>query len=147
MADATYVFDFDSTLVRVETLEALADLAREGPPDAANVRAEIARLTDQAMAGELPFGEALRRRLALLPLTRAHVQALADRILDEGTPSVRKNLAFFRGAAEHIIILSGGGPARRPPPARLGRVPRDHPPHRRAAGRRAGPGAVQRPDL
>ena len=27
MADATFVFDFDSTLVRIETLEALADLA------------------------------------------------------------------------------------------------------------------------
>lgn len=108
MADATYVFDFDSTLVRIETLEALADIALEGSPDAADVRGEIARLTDQAMAGELGFGEALRRRLALLPLTRAHVQALADRILDEGTPSVRKNLAFFKANAARIVILSGG---------------------------------------
>ena len=108
MADATYVFDFDSTLVRIETLEALADIALEGSPDAAAVRAEIARLTDQAMAGELGFCEALRRRLALLPLTHAHVQALADRILDEGTPSVRKNLAFFKANAARIVILSGG---------------------------------------
>lgn len=108
MADATYVFDFDSTLVRIETLEALADIALEGSPEATAVRAEIALLTDQAMAGELGFGEALRRRLALLPLTRAHVQALADRILDEGTPSVRKNLAFFKANAARIVILSGG---------------------------------------
>jgi len=70
MADAIYVFDFDSTLVRVETLEVLADIALEGSPDAAAVRTEIARLTDQAMAGDLPFGEALRRRLALLPSVR-----------------------------------------------------------------------------
>lgn len=109
MSDAaTYIFDFDSTLVRVETLEALADIALAGAPDAAEVRAEIARLTDQAMAGEVAFGEALRRRLALLPLTRDHVQTLADRILDEGTPSVRKNLAFFRAHADRIVILSGG---------------------------------------
>lgn len=108
MADATYVFDFDSTLVRIETLEALADIALEGSPDGGSIRAEIARLTDQAMAGELGFGEALRRRLALLPLTHAHVQALADRILDEGTPSVRKNLAFFKANADRIVILSGG---------------------------------------
>ena len=58
----TYVFDFDSTLVRIETLEVLADIALAGAPDAAAIRAEVAALTDQAMAGDLPFGEALRRR-------------------------------------------------------------------------------------
>lgn len=104
----TYVFDFDSTLVRIETLEALADIALAGAPDAAAIRAEVATLTDQAMAGDLPFGEALRRRLALLPLTRAHVEELAGRILDEGTPSVRRNLRFFRENAGRIVILSGG---------------------------------------
>ena len=109
MADpTTYIFDFDSTLVRIETLEALAEIALAGAPDAAAIRAEVAALTDQAMAGDLPFGEALRRRLALLPLTRAHVAALADRILDEGTPSVRRNLRFFRENADRIVILSGG---------------------------------------
>jgi D-3-phosphoglycerate dehydrogenase len=92
----TYVFDFDSTLVRIETLEALADIALAGVPDAAAIRAEVAALTDQAMTGDLPFGEALNRRLALLPLTRDHIAELAGRILDEGTPSVRRNLRFFR---------------------------------------------------
>jgi D-3-phosphoglycerate dehydrogenase / 2-oxoglutarate reductase len=109
MADsATYVFDFDSTLVRIETLEALADIALAGAAGADAIRAEVAVLTDQAMAGDLPFGEALRRRLALLPLTRAHVTELAARILDEGTPSVRRNLRFFRENAERIVIISGG---------------------------------------
>jgi D-3-phosphoglycerate dehydrogenase len=104
----TYVFDFDSTLVRIETLEVLADIALAGVPDAAAIRAEVEALTDQAMAGDLPFGEALRRRLALLPLTRTHVAELASRILDEGTPSVRRNLRFFRENAGRIVILSGG---------------------------------------
>lgn len=108
MAEPTYVFDFDSTLVRIETLEALADVALTGAPDAATIRAEVATLTDQAMAGDLPFGEALRRRLALLPLTRTHVAELAGRILEEGTPSVRRNLRFFRENAGRIVILSGG---------------------------------------
>ena len=107
-APPTFVFDFDSTLVRIETLEALADLALVGAPDAEATRAEIARLTDQAMAGEIDFGDALRKRLAMLPLTRDHVQGLADRILDEGTASVRRNLRFFRDNADRIVILSGG---------------------------------------
>jgi D-3-phosphoglycerate dehydrogenase len=107
-AAPTLIFDFDSTLVRIETLEALADIALEGHGDAASIRAQIASLTDRAMAGEVDFGSALRERLALLPLTRAHVSALADRILDEGTPSVRRNLRFFNENADKIIILSGG---------------------------------------
>ena len=105
---ATLIFDFDSTLVRIETLEALADIALADAPDAQAIRARIAALTDQAMTGEIAFGEALRQRLALLPLNRQHVQALADRILDEGTPSVRRNLRFFQDNAERIYILSGG---------------------------------------
>ncbi len=107
-AAPTLIFDFDSTLVRIETLEALADIALEGHVDAASVRAEVASLTHRAMAGDLDFGQALRARLAMLPLTRTHVQALADRILDEGTPSVRRNLRFFNENAEKIVILSGG---------------------------------------
>lgn len=104
----TLIFDFDSTLVRIETLEALADIALEGHADAVAIRAEVASLTDRAMAGEIDFGDALRARLALLPLTRTHIEALADRILDEGTPSVRRNLRFFNDNADRIIILSGG---------------------------------------
>ncbi|MDP3403146.1 MAG: phosphoglycerate dehydrogenase [Brevundimonas sp.] len=107
-AAPTLIFDFDSTLVRIETLEALADIALEGHEEAGRIRAEVASLTDRAMAGELDFGEALRARLELLPLTRSHVEALADRILDEGTPSVRRNLRFFNENAANIVILSGG---------------------------------------
>lgn len=109
MADpATLVFDFDSTLVRIETLEALAEIALAGAQDAETLGAAIVALTDQAMTGDLPFGEALQRRLALLPLTREHVAALAGCILDEGTPSVRRNLRFFRENAGRIVIVSGG---------------------------------------
>ena len=107
-AAPTLIFDFDSTLVRIETLEALADIALEGHGDVVSIRAQVASLTDRAMTGEVDFGEALRARLAMLPLTRAHVLALADRILDEGTPSVRRNLRFFNENAANIIILSGG---------------------------------------
>jgi D-3-phosphoglycerate dehydrogenase len=107
-ATPNFVFDFDSTLVRIETLEALADIALAGDPNADAVRAEIAKLTGQAMSGEIDFGTALRQRLALLPLTRDHVHTLADRILDEGTWSVRRNLRFFQENADRIVILSGG---------------------------------------
>ena len=109
MADAaTFVFDFDSTLVRIETLEALADLALDGADDAVAIREEIGRLTDAAMAGEIGFGEALRRRLALLPLHRRHVETLAAWSAGYLAPSAQRNLAFFREHADRVVIVSGG---------------------------------------
>src|SRR5690606_8336572 len=96
---ATYIFDFDSTLVDFETLEALAHIALAGRSDAGAVQDEIARLTDLAMAGELPFAEALRRRLALLPLTRDHVRSLSEEAGRRLAPSVERNLSFFRAHA------------------------------------------------
>ena len=109
MADpTTFIFDFDSTLVDFETLEVLADIALEGSPEAAAVRAKIARLTDRAMTGDIPFGEALTRRLALLPLTRAHLERLAGEAEPRLTASVRRNLTFFREQASRIVIVSGG---------------------------------------
>jgi D-3-phosphoglycerate dehydrogenase len=105
---ATFVFDFDSTLVDFETLEILADIALEGSAEAAAVRAKIARLTDRAMTGDIPFGEALARRLALLPLTRAHIERLAEEAESRLTASVRRNLNFFRERAGSVVIVSGG---------------------------------------
>lgn len=107
-ARPTMIFDFDSTLVDFETLEALADIALAGAPDAEATRARIATLTDQAMGGEIGFGEALRQRLALLPLTRDHVATLAAQAPDRLTASVRRNLGFFQTGAAEVVILSGG---------------------------------------
>ncbi len=108
MTSPVFIFDFDSTLVRIETLEALADIALSDAPDAAAKKAEIASLTDQAMTGQVDFGTALRRRLELLALNRRHVEALSDRILDEASASIRRNVDFFERHAERVYILSGG---------------------------------------
>mgnify|MGYP002717986122 CR=1 FL=1 len=60
MISPVFIFDFDSTLVRIETLEALAELALKDAPDAAERKARIAALTDDAMNGRIGFGEALK---------------------------------------------------------------------------------------
>ncbi|MDP3378557.1 MAG: HAD-IB family phosphatase, partial [Brevundimonas sp.] len=109
MSDApTLIFDFDSTLVGFETLEVLAELALEGAPEAGSIRAEIAALTDQAMSGALGFDEALTRRLILLPLTRDHVQALAEQAVARLAPSVARNVETLRLHADRLVIVSGG---------------------------------------
>ena len=126
MTSPAFIFDFDSTLVRIETLEALAEIALADAPDAAARKAEIAALTEQAMTGEVDFGSALRRRLELLAPSRAHVEQLADRILDEATASIRRNLDFFERHSDRIYILSGGFREIIAPLAERLSIPADH---------------------
>lgn len=52
------VFDVDSTLIEDEVIELLADVAGR--------RAEVAEITERAMAGELDFAESLVRRVETL---------------------------------------------------------------------------------
>ncbi|MBX9576113.1 MAG: phosphoglycerate dehydrogenase [Caulobacteraceae bacterium] len=108
MPAPTLIFDFDSTLVDFETLELLAELSLADAPDAAERRAQVAELTDRAMAGEIGFAEALETRLALLPITREHVQVAAGRATSRLTPSVARNLETLRRHADRLVIVSGG---------------------------------------
>jgi phosphoserine phosphatase len=52
------VMDVDSTLIQAEVIELLAERAGQG--------AEVARVTEAAMSGELDFEASLRQRVALL---------------------------------------------------------------------------------
>lgn len=93
------VLDVDRTLVQNEMIDELADLAGVG--------AEVAALTDQAMAGELDFEAALRARVALLAGQPASVLDKAwDRL--ELTPGARTFLSTLRHLGFRIAIVSGG---------------------------------------
>jgi len=108
MPASTLIFDFDSTLVDFETLDVLAELSLADAPDAAERGARVAELTDRAMAGEVAFVDALKQRLALLPITRDHVKALATRATSRLAPSVARNLETLRRHADRLVIVSGG---------------------------------------
>ena len=71
-ADVRFILDFDSTLVRVETLELMAELK----PDGAKLNARIKELTDAAMGGSLSFRAALEQRLKLPGATIQEMEAL-----------------------------------------------------------------------
>jgi D-3-phosphoglycerate dehydrogenase len=101
-----FIVDFDSTLVRVEGLEVLAEVALQGEPDGEDRRRRIAALTDQAMSGELAFEEALAHRLALLRPRRSHIDEAVARLAGEISPSAQEHAAFF--ASPDVYVVSGG---------------------------------------
>jgi phosphoserine phosphatase len=93
------VLDADSTLIRNEVIELIADEAGRG--------AEVAAATEAAMRGEVDFASSLRSRVEALegvPLT-AFARVLS-RI--EPTPGVRELIAAVHERGGAVGVVSGG---------------------------------------
>jgi phosphoserine phosphatase len=92
--------DMDSTIIGCECLDELADFA--------GLKAEIAAITDRAMAGELPFEAALTERVARLAgldlgvLQRAYDERVR---LNPGAATLARTMATH-GA--RCVLVSGG---------------------------------------
>ncbi|MEZ6013561.1 MAG: HAD-IB family phosphatase [Planctomycetota bacterium] len=99
---STIAFDCDSTLSTIEGIEELAHSATS------EVRAELLRLTQRAMSGEVPLEEVFAQRLALVRPTRAAVEGIAARYCATAVPGARNVIAALRALGKRVIVLSGG---------------------------------------
>lgn len=93
------VLDADSTLIRNEVIELIADEAGRGP--------EVAAATEAAMRGEVDFATSLRSRVSALE--GVPVSAFA-RVLArvEPTPGVRELVAAVHDRGGVVGVVSGG---------------------------------------
>jgi len=103
-----FVLDFDSTFTKVEALDILGEISLEHHPDRKPRLEEIKNVTDQAMAGTIPFKVSLTKRLSLLNANKSHLTTLIDRLSEKVSKSVRRNKAFFEGNPDYTYILSNG---------------------------------------
>ncbi len=102
------IIDFDSTLVKIETLDKLAELALAENENRDEIVWEIKRITEMGMNGEITFPESLERRINLIKTNKDVVDDLAQIIKDELSDSVLNNLSFFKDNKDNIFIISGG---------------------------------------
>lgn len=92
--------DMDSTLITIECIDELGDMAGK--------KGEIAAITGRAMRGEIDFSESLRRRVALLaglPL------AALERVYEERlrlSPGAEALIAGCRRNGVKVLLVSGG---------------------------------------
>jgi len=94
------VADMDSTIINVECLDELADMA--------GLKPKIAAITERAMRGEIEFEAALRERVGLLrglPLS-ALEKTYAERV--RLNPGAKSLLATMRAHGAHTMLVSGG---------------------------------------
>jgi phosphoserine phosphatase len=94
------VADMDSTIINVECLDELADMA--------GLKPQIAAITERAMRGELEFEGALKERVGMLKglkldaLERTYVERVRL------NPGARSLLATMRANGAHTMLVSGG---------------------------------------
>ena len=107
MSQRIFIIDFDSTLIRVEAFDLLAEIALEGCGDREERLAEIRATTAACMNGTVAFGEGLRRRVALLRIRRAHLDRLSERLKRAITPSFLEQREFLTSNADSIYVVTG----------------------------------------
>lgn len=94
------IADMDSTMIRQECIDELADEAGVG--------AYVASITARAMNGELDFEAALRERVGLL---RGLDEAVIGRVIRDRItlmPGGRELVATMRGNGAYAALVSGG---------------------------------------
>jgi phosphoserine phosphatase len=92
--------DMDSTLITIECIDELGDLAGRKP--------EIAALTASAMRGEIDYPESLRRRVALLKglEEKALLRVYQERL--RLTPGAEVLLSECQAQGVKLLLVSGG---------------------------------------
>jgi len=92
--------DMDSTLITIECIDELGDMA--------GCKAEIAAITAQAMRGEIDYPESLRKRVGLLGGLE---ESVLERVYEERlrlSPGAEKLLYACKSAGVQLLLVSGG---------------------------------------
>jgi len=94
------VADMDSTIINVECLDELADMA--------GLKPQIAAITERAMRGELEFEAALKERVGMLKGLKldALERTYTERV--RLNPGAKSLLATMRANGAHTMLVSGG---------------------------------------
>lgn len=104
----SYIFDFDSTLTRVEALDVLAEITLKNNPKKDEIIQKIIEITNLGIDGEISFTESLQRRIDLLNANKADLTELIKRLERQVSPSIERNKEFFREFNENIYVISCG---------------------------------------
>lgn len=103
-----YVFDFDSTLTKVEALDVLAEISLANNPKKSEIIQQIIDITNLGINGEISFTESLKRRINLLDAKKYDLEQLVVNLREQISQSIERNKEFFEKYAEDIYVISCG---------------------------------------
>ncbi|CAM1344541.1 phosphoglycerate dehydrogenase [Tenacibaculum amylolyticum] len=103
-----YIFDFDSTLTKVEALDVLAEITLANNPRKEEIIEEIIKITNLGIDGEISFTQSLERRIKLLNAKRSDLELLIKALKKRVSPSIERNKEFFETFSDNIYVISAG---------------------------------------
>ena len=106
--DWTLILDFDSTIIKGESLDLLAEIVFQDCVESNLKFKEIKKLTDEGMEGKISFQESLNRRLRILELDQLHLNKSIKSVTKLISPSFKENIDWLKRYRDNILIFSGG---------------------------------------
>jgi len=103
-----YVFDFDSTLTKVEALDVLAEITLKGKANKDEVIQKIQDITNLGIDGDISFTESLEKRLELLHAHKDDLELLIKELRTKISTSIEAYKDFFQNFADDIYVISCG---------------------------------------
>ena len=107
-AGRKYVFDFDSTLTRVEALDVLAEITLNGRSDKDDIIREIQKITNLGIDGDISFTQSLEKRINLLNAHKDDLENLVQLLRQKISKSIESNKEFFHNYSDDIYVISCG---------------------------------------
>lgn len=102
----TVIFDFDSTLIRFESLEVI--LAKVIEADKAKQQ-KFVKLTEMAMNGDLSFQQALQKRLEIALPSKQGIADFVDAYCPKAlTSGIKALVDILQMSKVKVFIISGG---------------------------------------
>ena len=102
------IIDFDSTFIKLETLDTLADISLNNNKNKEGIIREVTSITNSAMNGDISFDVALSKRIAMLNASSKDIKKLISQIENQISSSINDNKRFFTNYSENCYIVSGG---------------------------------------
>lgn len=102
------ILDFDSTIIRGESLDELAVIALRDHRDADKIMQCIRDTTTLGMEGTITISESLKKRIELLHAKRTHFEELIPYLLTTISPSFYRNRNFLKTYNDNIYVISNG---------------------------------------
>ncbi len=105
----TFLFDFDSTVVGIETLDCVLEQSLKEKPAAERtlIMDQIRHITMEGMAGRIDLHDSIERRLSLGRVHRSHIESVAQLAAQHITQGLPEVLQLICDRGHQVGIVSG----------------------------------------
>jgi len=100
-----FIIDYDSTFIKVESLDELSKISNG---DDEIINNKISEITNLGMEGKISFSDSLRKRIELIECNKENIVKTVKILEKKVSDSFKNNISFLKNNAENILIVSSG---------------------------------------